>query len=301
MDQGLRVGVIGIGAMGMSVAKRLLDRGFPTFVRDIRPEAEAEARAAGATVCASPAEVGRRSDAVITLVVDAAQTEDVLFGAFGLAEGLRPGGVHIMSSTIQPAAAASLAERLARRGLLMIDAPCSGGPAKARAGEMTIMAAAPREVLRRFAPVIEAISGRCFHVSERAGDGSRAKVVNNMLAGVNLVAASEAMALAIKLGLDPSKMADVIGASSGASWIFADRIPRVLAGDYSAKAAIDILRKDLSILLETAAGQAFPTPLARTAHAIFEDAARLGHGKEDDAAVIKVYQALSGITLPKPQ
>jgi 3-hydroxyisobutyrate dehydrogenase len=206
-----------------------------------------------------------------------------------------------MSSTIQPAAAASLAERLARRGLLMIDAPCSGGPHKARAGQMTIMAAAPRAVLRRFAPVIEAISGRCFHVSEHAGDGSRAKVVNNMLAGVNLVAASEAMALAIKLGLDARTMAEVIGASSGASWIFADRIPRVLAGDYSPKAAIDILRKDLSILLETAAGQGFPTPLARTAHAIFEDAARLGHGREDDAAVIKVYQALSGIALPRSE
>jgi 3-hydroxyisobutyrate dehydrogenase len=96
-------------------------------------------------------------------------------------------------------------------------------------------------------------------------------------------------------------MAEVIGASSGASWIFADRIPRVLAGDYSPKAAIDILRKDLSILLETAAGQGFPTPLARTAHAIFEDAARLGHGREDDAAVIKVYQALSGIALPRSE
>jgi 3-hydroxyisobutyrate dehydrogenase len=297
----LNVGVIGIGAMGMSVAKRLLDRGFPTFVRDIRPEVEAEARAAGATVCASPAEVGRRCDAVITLVVDAAQTEDVLFGPLGLAEGLRPGGVHIMSSTIQPSAAASLAERLAQRGLLMIDAPCSGGPARARAGEMTLMAAAPAQVLHRFAPVIEAISGRCFHVSEHAGDGSRAKVVNNMLAGVNLVAASEAMALAIKLGLDPQTMADVIGSSSGASWIFGDRIPRVLAGDYSPKAAIDILRKDLSILLETASGQGFPTPLARTAHAIFEDASRLGHGKEDDAAIIKVYQALSGIALPKAE
>jgi 3-hydroxyisobutyrate dehydrogenase len=224
----------------------------------------------------------------------------VLFGPRGLAEGLRPGAVHIMSSTIQPAAAASLAEQLARRGLLMIDAPCSGGPTKARAGEMTIMAAAPREVLRRLAPLIQAISGRCFHVSEHAGDGSRAKVVNNMLAGVNLVAASEAMALAIKLGLDPRTMAEVIGASSGASWIFDDRIPRVLAGDYAPRAAIDILRKDLSILLETAAAQGFPTPLARTAHAIFEDAARLGHGKEDDAAVIKVYQALSGIALPKP-
>jgi 3-hydroxyisobutyrate dehydrogenase len=294
-----RVGVVGIGAMGMNVAIRLLECGLPTFVRDLRPEAEEKARAAGATVCNSPAEVGRRCDAVITLVVDAAQTEEVVFGRRGLAEGLRPPGVHIMSSTIQPAAAASIAQRLAQRGLLMIDAPCSGGPARARAGQMSLMAAAPAQVLRRFAPVIDAIAGRCFHISEHPGDGSRAKLVNNMLAGVNLAAASEAMVLAIKLGLDPRTIAEVISASSGASWIFSDRIPRVLAGDYSPRAAVDILKKDLAILLETANGARFPTPLARAAHAIFEDASRLGHGKEDDAAVVKVYQALSGIALPK--
>jgi 3-hydroxyisobutyrate dehydrogenase len=292
------VGVIGIGAMGMSVARRLLDCGIPTFVRDIRVEAEAQALAAGAHVCASPAEVGQRCDAVITLVVDAAQTEEVLFGARGMAQTLQPGAVHLMCSTIEPSAAESFAVRLQERGLQMIDAPCSGGPAKARAGQMTLMVAAPKQTLQRCARVIEAISGRCLQISERPGDGSRAKVVNNMLAGVNLAAASEAMALAIKLGLEPRTMAEVIGASSGASWIFSDRMPRVLAGDYAARAAVDILRKDLAILLATASRARFPTPLARAAHAIFEDASRLGHGKEDDAAVIKVYQALSGISLP---
>lgn len=289
------VGVVGIGAMGMSVAKRLLDRGFRTFVRDIRREAEEEARAAGAVVCASPAEVGKASDIVITLVVDAAQTEAVVFGGAGLAAGLRPGAIHLMCSTIQPEAAASIAARLLERGLHMIDAPCSGGPAKARSGEMTLMAAAPESTLRRAQPVIEAISARCFRVSEQPGDGSRAKLVNNMLAGVNLAAASEAMALAVKLGLDPAIMAELIGASSGASWIFADRVPRMLAEDYAPRAAVDILRKDLSILLQTASHARFSTPLARAAHAIFEDASRLGHGKEDDAALIKVYRALAGI------
>jgi 3-hydroxyisobutyrate dehydrogenase len=292
------VGVIGIGAMGMGVAKRLLACGFSTFVRDLRPEADEEARAAGAVVCPSPAEVGRRCDVVITLVVDAAQTEEVVFGPAGLAQGLQPGGIHIMSSTIQPAAAESLAARLGERALLMIDAPCSGGPAKARAGKMTVMAAAPARVVQRCRAVFDAIAAHCFHVSERAGDGSRVKVVNNMLAGVNLAAACEAMALGIKLGLDPRILADVIGASSGGSWIFADRMPRVLAGDYSPRAAVDILRKDLSILLETAGSQRFPTPVARAAHAIFESASSLGHGAEDDAAVVKVYQTLSGIALP---
>jgi 3-hydroxyisobutyrate dehydrogenase len=298
MSEPRRVGVIGVGSMGMGVARRLLDRGFATFVRDVRPEAEAQAQSAGAQVCASPVELGRRCDVVITLVVDAGQTEDVLFGAQGLVLGLRPGSVHVMSSTIAPQAAAAFADRLAGHGLLMVDAPCSGGPARAYTGELTLMAAAPAQVLRRCAPVIEAVSTRCVHVSEHPGDGSKAKLVNNMLAGVNLAAAGEAMALAIELGLDPRTMAQVIGASSGASWIFSDRVPRMLAGDYAPRAAVDILRKDLALLLETARHARFSTPLARAAHAIFEDASRLGHGQEDDAAVIKVYQALTGIALP---
>jgi 3-hydroxyisobutyrate dehydrogenase len=298
MADRLRVGVIGIGAMGMSVAKRLLDCGFATCVRDIRPEAEAEARAAGATVCATPAELARACDAVITLVVDAAQTEAVLFGRDGLVDGLPPRAAHFMCSTIPPAAAESFAARLRERGLEMIDAPCSGGPAKARSGQMTLMVAAPAATLERQSRVIDAISGRCFQVSERPGDGSRAKIINNMLAGVNLAAASEAMALAIKLGLDPHTMSELIGASSGGSWIFADRMPRVLSGDYSPRAALDILKKDLSILLQTAADAHFPTPLARAAQAIFEDGARLGLGGEDDAALIKVYRRLTGIRLP---
>jgi 3-hydroxyisobutyrate dehydrogenase len=298
MNDPTKVGVIGIGAMGMSVARRLLDCGFATYVRDIRPEAEAQAQAAGAVVCRTPEEVGRACEVVITLVVDAAQTEDVLFGAHGLAQTLRPTAVHLMCSTISPAATQALAERLRAGNQQLVDAPCSGGPAKARSGEMTLMLAAPEPTLRRCAHVIQAISSRRFQVSEHPGDGSRAKIVNNMLAGVNLAAACEAMALAIKLGMDPKVMADVIGASSGASWIFADRIPRVLSGDYAPRAALDILRKDLSILLDTAAHAHVPTPLARSAHAIFEDASRLGHGKEDDAAVIKVYQALTRIQLP---
>jgi hypothetical protein len=133
-------------------------------------------------------------------------------------------------------------------------------------------------------------------ISARPGDGSKAKIVNNMLAGVNLAAACEAMALAIKLGLDPRTMSEVIGASSGGSWMFTDRMPRVLAGDYAPRAAVEILRKDLAILLETARNERFPALVARAAHALYEDAARPGHGHEDDAALMLVYRTLTGIT-----
>jgi 3-hydroxyisobutyrate dehydrogenase-like beta-hydroxyacid dehydrogenase len=292
------VGVIGVGAMGMQVAKRLLECGFPTFVRDIRPEAEDEARAAGAVVSSSPAELGRACRLVVTLVVDAEQTRDVIVGRHGVIETLAPGGAVIMSSTIQPDAAQALAEPLAARRVHFLDAPCSGGPAKARAGSMSMMLAGADAAFDRAAVVLEAISGTRVRISDRPGDGSKAKIVNNMLAGVNLAAACEAMALAIKLQLDPQTMVEVIGASSGGSWMFSDRMPRVLAGDYAPRAAIDILRKDLAILLETARNERFPALVARAAHALYEDASRLGHGHEDDAALMKVYQTLTGIALP---
>jgi 3-hydroxyisobutyrate dehydrogenase len=284
--------------MGMNVAKRLLDCGFPVSVRDIRPEAEDEARAAGAKVCESPATLARDCDVVITLVVNAEQTEEVVFGPDGLMNALKREAALIMSSTVQPAFAAGLAQRLAERGVPMLDAPVSGGPAKARDGTMSMMLAGADAVLERAAPVLEAMAGAQVRISEHPGDGSKAKIVNNMLAGVNLAAACEAMALGIKLGLDPSTILDVVNTSSGASWVFADRMPRVLTADYAPRAAVDLLRKDLAILLETAQSVHFPALVARTAHAVFEDAARLGHGREDDAALVKVYQTLSGIRLP---
>jgi len=298
MEAKPNVGVIGVGAMGMNVAKRLLDCGFPTFARDIRPEAEAEARAAGARICDSPAELARECSVVITLVVNAEQTEEVVFGQRGAVETLAPGAALIMSSTVEPSFAASLGERLAARAIHMIDAPCSGGPAKARAGTMSMIVAAADAACERAAPVLEVISGIRLRIGERPGDGSKAKIINNMLAGVNLAAACEAMALGIKLGLHPKTLFDVVCASSGGSWIFADRMPRVLEGDYAPRAAVDILRKDLAILLATASHEHFPAMVARTAHAIYEDAARLGFSHEDDAALIKVYQFLTQIRLP---
>lgn len=292
------VGVIGAGQMGMGVVLRLRERGCAVRVRDVRRAAEDEARAAGAVVCASPAELAAACGVVITLVVDEAQTEEVVFGPAGAAATLGADAVLVMSSTVAPAFAESLAARLAERGLRMLDAPVSGGPARARAGTMSMMLAGADAALARARPVLEAISGARFRVSARAGDGARAKIVNNMLAGVNLAAACEAMALGIRLGLAPQTICEVVGASSGASWIFADRMPRVLAGDYAPRAALDVLAKDLSILLEAARGARFPVPIAAAAHQVYVTAQAAGLGRADDAALVKLYQALTGIALP---
>ena len=284
--------------MGAAVVRRLLSTGFPVCVRDIRAEAEQQAKAEGASVSESPAALARQCSVVISLVVDAAQTEDVVFGPQGAAETLSKDAVLIMSSTVQPSAAESLGERLAGRGLSMLDAPVSGGPAKARSGQMSMMIGGADASYDRARQVLEAISGTRVRIGNRPGDGSKAKIVNNMLAGVNLAAACEAMAFGIKLGLDPSAIVDVVSASSGGSWIFANRMPRVLSNDYTPRAALDILKKDLTIIKQVAQELGFPAPMASAGQQVFVDASAMGLGTEDDAAVVKLYQALTGIALP---
>jgi 3-hydroxyisobutyrate dehydrogenase len=293
-----RAGVIGVGAMGMGVAKRLIAQGFEVHTRDIRPEADAEARAAGAIVCASPKAVARACPVVLTLVVDAVQTESVVFGADGVAAGMAPGGVLVMCSTVSPGFSGPLAERLAPRGIRALDAPVSGGPARAHDGTMSMMIAGEPEAYDRARTVLEAISGKRFRVSARTGDGSRMKLVNNHLAGINLAAACEGMVFGLKLGLDPQAVFDVVCASSGASWVFADRMPRVLAGDYATRAAVDILAKDLGLALETGASARAALPIGAVARQSYIGASALGHGQEDDAAVAKYYAAVSGAELP---
>jgi 3-hydroxyisobutyrate dehydrogenase len=298
MKQKLNVGIIGIGAMGMGVAKSLLRAGFVLRVRDIRTEAAAEAGAAGAIVCSSAAELAAACDVVIGVVVDSAQNDDILFGPSGAADAMAPGSVFMLCSTVAPDYAAALAARLEARAISLLDAPISGGPARAHAGTLAMMLGGNQAVIERCAPVLEAMAYRRFFISARAGDGSRAKIVNNMLAGVNLAAASEAMALGIKLGLAPQTLHDVVCASSGGSWMFSDRIPRVLAGDYAPRAALNILTKDLSLLLEAAQAADCPVELAATAHRAFAAAAARGLGAEDDAALAKHYAANAGVTLP---
>lgn len=294
-----QAGVIGIGAMGMGVAKRLLARGYAVHVRDIRREAEDEARAAGATVCASPAEVAKACPVVVTLVVDAGQTEEIVFGRQGVVEGMQAGGVLVMCSTVSPGFSGPLAERLAPRGILALDAPVSGGPARAHDGSMSMMIAGDPEAYEKAQAVLETISGRRFRVSARTGDGSKMKLVNNLMAGINLAAACEGMVFGLKLGLDPRTIFDVVCASSGGSWAFADRMPRVLTGDYSTKAAVDILAKDLGLALEAGAGTRAALPIGAIARQSFIATSALGHGQEDDAAVAKYYARVAGVVLPE--
>lgn len=290
-----RVGVIGLGAMGMGVAQSLLREGFEVHACDVRADAVQKIVDAGGHRADSPAALGKLVDALIILVVNADQTEAVLFGENGAAASLAPGSVVIASATVSPEYARGLGKRLADMGLLMIDGPVSGGAAKAATGEMTVMAAGSPEAFAKCAGVLDAIAGKVYRLGDEPGPGSVTKMVNQLLAGVHIAAAGEAMALAIRAGANPDQVYEVICNSAGGSWMFQNRVPHILAGDYTPLSAVNIFVKDLGIVLDYAKKSIFPLPLSATAHQMFMQASAAGHGAEDDSAVIKTFP---GITLP---
>jgi len=196
----LRVGLVGVGNMGSAMAARLLGLGWPVAVRDIDAQRERDAAALGAAVCATPAELAARSDCAIVCVVDAAQTKTVLFGAGGLMDALGPGAGVLLCPTIAPDETERFARQLARRGVACIDAPMSGGPARARDGTMSLMVACDDAAFERHRALLDALSTKLFRIGTRPGDGARTKLVNNLLAGINLAGACEAMALAERAG-----------------------------------------------------------------------------------------------------
>jgi len=289
------VGVIGLGAMGMGVAKSLLRGGFAVHACDVRADAVQKIVDAGGHRADSPAALGKLVDALIILVVNADQTEAVLFGDNGAAANLASGSVVIASATVSPEYARGLGKRLADMGLLMIDGPVSGGAAKAATGEMTVMAAGSPEAFAKCVGVLDAIAGKVYRLGDEPGPGSVTKMVNQLLAGVHIAAAGEAMALAIRAGANPDQVYEVICNSAGGSWMFQNRVPHILAGDYTPLSAVNIFVKDLGIVLDYAKKSVFPLPLASTAHQMFMQASAAGHGGEDDSAVVKIFP---GIELP---
>jgi 3-hydroxyisobutyrate dehydrogenase len=289
------IGVIGLGAMGFGVAQSLLRAGFNVHACDLRPEVLQRFADAGGMPCASPAELGSRCDVVLTLVVNAQQTEAVLFGANGAAAAMQPGKLVIASATVPPGFAEALGRRLAEQGLLMLDAPVSGGAARAASGEMTVMSSGPAEAYALAEDVLAAIAGKVYRLGAALGAGSKVKIINQLLAGVHIAAAAEAMALGLREGVDPDALYDVITHSAGNSWMFENRVPHILNGDYTPLSAVDIFVKDLGMVLDTARTSKFPLPLSAAAHQMFMMASTAGHGGEDDSAVIKIFP---GIELP---
>jgi len=296
------VGLIGLGAMGSGMAQSLRRAGHTVHVFDVRPEAAQAFAKDGGVACASLAELGAACDVVISVVVNAAQTEAVLFGegdtATGCAAHMKPGSVFVMCSTVAPNWSIALEARLQAMGLHYLDAPISGGAAKAASGQMTMMTAGRPEAYALAEPFLNAMAGKVYQLGAQAGAGSQVKIINQLLAGVHIAAAAEAMALGLREGVNPEALYEVITHSAGNSWMFENRMAHVLAGDYTPLSAVDIFVKDLGIVLDMARASKFPLPLSSTAHQMFMQASTAGFAKEDDSAVIKIFP---GIELPKGQ
>ena len=289
------VGVIGLGAMGSGMAGSLRRAGHKVHVCDARPGVAQAFAAQGGVACATPAELALQCEVVISVVVNAQQTESVLYGEQGAAAAMAPGSVFVMCSTVDPNWSMAQEARLEAMQLHYLDAPISGGAARAASGEMTMMTAGKPAAYERCGTLLDAMAAKVYRLGDTAGNGSKVKIINQLLAGVHIAAAAEAMALGLREGVDAHALYEVITHSAGNSWMFENRMAHVLAADYTPLSAVDIFVKDLGLVLDTARATKFPLPLASTAHQMFMQASTAGFGGEDDAAVIKIFP---GITLP---
>jgi 3-hydroxyisobutyrate dehydrogenase len=222
-----------------------------------------------------------------------------LYGHNGALTTLPVGATVMLCSTVPPAYVQRLAERLAEKRLLLLDAPVSGGVARAADGGLTVMASGSAAAFAACEPALAALSFRVYRLGEAPGIGSSVKMINQLLAGVHIAAAAEAMALAARAGLDPQRVFEVISNSAGASWMFSNRVPHMLTGDYTPHSALDIFVKDLGMVLDTGHALRFPLPVAAAAHQMFLMGAAAGLGRQDDAAVVKVYEQIAGIQVAR--
>ncbi|HEX4262217.1 MAG TPA: L-threonate dehydrogenase [Acetobacteraceae bacterium] len=294
----MKVAVIGLGTMGMGAALNLAASGHAVEGVEPRRDAWAELEQAGGRCVADAALLPEGLEAAVLFVVNAAQAEAVLFGEAGCLARLASDAVVVCGVTMAPEASRRLAGLVEASGRHYLDAPVSGGRPAARAGTMTVMASGSEAAFARAAPVLAAYAGKVWRLGEAAGVGSTVKMVNQLLAGVHIAVAAEALALGIRSGADPRTLFEVISTSAGSSWMWQNRVPHILDGDDTPLSSVNIFVKDLGIVLDQARALTFPLPLAAAAHQLFLAAAASGHGARDDAFVIRVWEALAGIALP---
>ncbi|CDM63047.1 MULTISPECIES: L-threonate dehydrogenase [Rhizobium] len=293
----MKVGVFGLGSMGYGMASSLVRAGHEVFGADVNHEAVKRLHANGGSTTELGA-AARELDAVVVVVLNSAQTEEVLFGKDGIVSKLSPGAVVTMCVTVAPEYARKAAERCSALGIHFLDAPISGGSVKAANGKLSIMASGTPEAFSRARPALDAMAEKVFELGDAAGAGSAIKAVNQMLAGTHIAAMAEAITFGITQGIDPETFLKVIPQCAGTSWMLENRAPHVAAGDYTPHSAIDIWPKDLGIVLDVARASKFSAPLTAAALQQFVAASGMGLGREDDAAVAKIYARNAGIELP---
>ncbi len=292
-----RTSVVGLGSMGYGMAQSLLRAGHVVQGFDINPETSARFAAEGGQT-ESQGEAAARCDCLVLVVLNAAQVEQVLFGSDGWAEQLAKGATIIACATVAPAFAREMAARCEALGLHYLDAPISGGAAKAADGQLSVMASGAAAAFDGASPALDAMAQTVFNLGDEVGAGSAMKAVNQLLAGVHIAAMAEALTFGMTQGVKPDKFLEVISQCAGTSWMLENRAPHIVEGDYSPRSSVDIWPKDLGIVLDIAKSARFGAPLTAAALQQFLAASGSGLGAEDDAAVAKVYARNAGLTLP---
>src|ERR1700757_2121734 len=293
-----KMAVIGLGSMGFGMATSLHRKGYEVTGCDVAADAVQRFVKDGGRGASTPAEAAKGADIVISVVLNAAQTETILFGKDGAADTLARDAVVVSSATMDPDVARKLAKQLEATGRHYLDAPISGGAQRAAQGELTILASGSAAAFAKARPALDAMAAKLYELGDAAGQGAAFKMVNQLLAGVHIAAASEAITFAAKQGLDIRKVYEVITASAGNSWMFENRMLQVINGDYKPRSAVEIFVKDLGIVQDMARTARFPAPLASAALQMFLGASGAGMGRDDDASVARLYARISGTALP---
>ncbi len=298
MAEKKKIGVIGLGSMGYGIATSIHKAGHEVWGFDVAPVQVEKFIAAGGKsgILANEAE---QFDIAVVVVLNASQTETVLFGEGGFVPKMRPGAVVISCATVAPQFARVLAERCSQYDVLYLDAPISGGSVKAAEGRLSVMASGSSEAFQAANPALEAMAETVFELGDEVGAGSAMKAVNQLLAGIHIASMAEALTFGMTQGIAPEKIVEVISQCAGTSWMFENRAPHVVTGDYTPHSAIDIWPKDLGIVLDVARDAKFAAPLTAAAMQQFLAASGSGLGSEDDAAVAKVYARNSNVVLPE--
>ena len=289
------VGFVGLGDMGAPMAANILKAGHPLVAYDIQPAKNERIAALGAQVASGPADVARRAQTVISMVDTTAQAEEVIVGPGGFIEAAQPGDLVISMSTIDPMALRTMHEKLAAKGIALIDAPVSGMDKGAKDGTLKSFVGGDPAVLERARPVLRAMASDITHVGA-IGQGCAMKMINNMLAQINRIVIAEALVLGAKAGLDPKQMVELIGKATGNSAAFQIYAPRMLAHNF-AGSRMDITFKDME--LQTSLGKSLKVPLfmANIAQQVYQMGRAAGFGSEDGSAIVKIYEQLAGISL----
>jgi 3-hydroxyisobutyrate dehydrogenase len=293
-DTSIKVGVIGLGKMGKPITRNLLKAGFAVTVHNRSAASTAEMVAAGAVDGGTPRGVAEVSDVIITSLPDPAAVRAVYLEPDGLVDSVRQGQVVIDTSTIDPGLSRELAERIAARDAMFLDAPVSGGVAGAEAGTLTIMIGGTEDAFEKATPVLSAI-GQKLHLVGPSGSGTVIKLANQLLVGINMAAVAEAMVLGVKAGADPVKMLDVLSTSFGGSRMLDRGVPLIVDRNFGGGTPVDLIRKDLGLISSLAAELGVPLTVGTEARVVFDRAHDANHGADDMTAVVLPMESVAEV------